>query len=564
MEIRNISSLKILTEGGEGVIYEYGNNVIKIYKPSVNIASKRKKIKTLISKKLPSSVIGPIEEVFDGRGKFIGFLMKRIDGNDFKKLSAKKFITANNVTTKDILEMLVKIKNTLEILHKENIYIGDLNDQNILFDSQYNIYFIDCDSWTIGTEKCEVAMDSFKDPQLVLNNFNTDTDIYSFSVLAWKSLTRIHPFGGTMNPDIDMLERMKKGISVIDNPSVKIPRTIKSWRNLSPKLIDTLKSIFENKSRTLGTELEDMISNLKYCTKDGEYYYGKFQSCPLCDANAQVLTKPVSQGVVNGLKLISILSAEEISLVLTENTYIDKNNKVVDVKSGKKTDVVTGAKYYFTSSGHLILDYNDRFVVNNNGREYSFEKRYKSNIIVQGDDIYFLDKTNLTNITVYNKGNSVKTITACANRAYFDVDGDKFCVVNIYDNHIIFNCNGHNYDMKKSVSNQIVNYGIHHDTVTDSWLIVLEDQTGKFRTMVISEGKIKYDNDSIKYQCNLGNLCFSNGTIFIPIDGKIRGYAYSKDKFKDFECTVVDNDSKLIRKGNKFIIVNDDNLYQLG
>lgn len=565
MVVTDVSNLKIIIEGGEGIIYEYGKDIIKIYKPSIDIVSKQKKIKLLLSKQFPSSVIGPIEEVFDRKGKFIGFLMKRINGEDFMKLSYKKFISANNITSKDILEMLIKIKNVLNTLHKQGIYVGDLNDQNILFDSQYNIYFIDCDSWSIGTEKCEVAMDLFRDPLLVSNNFNADTDIYSFSILAWKSLTKIHPFGGTLNPDIDTIERMKRGISIIDNTEVKIPRTIKSWKNLSPKLIESFKNIFENKSRKLDTELEDMVSNLKYCKKDKEYYYSKFQSCPLCDMNARILNKPVSQGVVDGLKLVSILSADEISLVLTETTYINKDNKVVDVRTGKKTEVISGAKYYFTTSGCLILDYSDKFVVHSNdGNEYIFDKRYKSNIVVQDDSIYFLDKTGLLEIVINDKGNVLKPKTTCANRAYFNIDGEDFCVLNVYDNHLIFNCNGYNYQMQKPTSTQIINYGIHHDKVSNTWLVVLEDQSGKFRTFVIDKNKILYDNDSIKYQCSLSNLSFHGNTIFIPIDGKIRGYAYSKDKFKDFECGVVDNDSKLIRKGNRFIIVNDDNLYQLG
>lgn len=120
--------------------------------------------------------------------------------------------------------MLDRLFDVLVDLHKQGIYIGDLNDQNILFDKHYNISIIDCDSWSIDSEKCDVAMDLFKDPLLVSNNFDQKTDTYAFSVLSWKSLTRIHPFGGTMQPDMNIMERMKKGISVIDNPAVKIPK----------------------------------------------------------------------------------------------------------------------------------------------------------------------------------------------------------------------------------------------------------------------------------------------------------------------------------------------------
>lgn len=562
MILKNLSGLQSIAEGGEGIIYEYNGKIIKIYKPSINLFSKRNKIKILLSKNLPSSIIGPIEEVVDRNNKFIGFMMEKVSGEDFKKLANKKFISSNNITSKEILEMLIKIYNILIMLHAEDIYVGDLNDQNILFDNNFNIYFIDCDSWTIGSEKCEVAMDSFKDPLLKGNDFNEETDMYSFAIIAWKALTRIHPFGGTMNPDIDMLERMTKGISIIDNPKVKIPRTIRSWKNLSPELISIFKNIFENKTRKFNNELEDMLSNLKFCKVDKDYYYGKYQSCPLCDGNAKIITKPISQGVINGLKLIAILSADNINTVLNETTYINKNNKVIDIRSGNSTTFIPGKKYYFTESGILIIDDFSKFIIYGKD-EYVFEKKFKTDIIVQDNRIYYINKQSaLTEVTTHSLGNSTKKKCQCGNNAYFNIVKDNFCVVNAYDNNLVINCNGYNCNVK--YSGNIVNYGIHYDCNTNSWLIVLENKSGIFRTLVLNNGKVIYDNDKIKYQCHLNNLCLSNETIFIPIDGKIRGYAFKRDIYKDFECNIADNDSKLIRSGKKFVIINDENIYHFG
>ena len=47
-----------------------------------------------------------------------------------------------------------------------------------------------------------------------------------------------------MEPDRNLIDRMKNGISVIDNPAVRIPKTVKSWRNLSPALISGLTADF--------------------------------------------------------------------------------------------------------------------------------------------------------------------------------------------------------------------------------------------------------------------------------------------------------------------------------
>ena len=39
-----IRQLTPITEGGEGYIYEFGNDILKIYKPCVDIAAKEKKV----------------------------------------------------------------------------------------------------------------------------------------------------------------------------------------------------------------------------------------------------------------------------------------------------------------------------------------------------------------------------------------------------------------------------------------------------------------------------------------------------------------------------------------
>lgn len=173
-----------LTEGGEGYIYEYNGKIIKTFKTHIDMAAKERKTNALMKASLPKAVITPVDTVLDMRGRFIGYCMEKVSGEEFKRLSNRKFVTANNITTKDILDLLVKVKSVLAEVHKQNIYVGDLNDQNILFDTVGNIYLIDCDSWTVGGDKCTVAMDMFKDPHLKADNFNADTDNYAFMVLS--------------------------------------------------------------------------------------------------------------------------------------------------------------------------------------------------------------------------------------------------------------------------------------------------------------------------------------------------------------------------------------------
>lgn len=559
-----LNKINRLTEGGEGIIYEYGNDILKIYKSNVNLDSKEKKVKALISKSLPPEVICPKELAYDAKNKFIGYVMPRADGDEIKCFTNKKYLKSYNITTQDLLQILTKIKAVVEELHKQNIIIGDLNDQNILVDKYRNIHFLDCDSWAIGGEKCEVIMDLYRDPLLKGDDFTVDTDTFALSVLIWKTLTRIHPYGGTLDPDIDIMERMQKGITVINNPDVKIPRTIKSWANLSPKLILSLDKIFENKSRELKDELEEMNRNLKYCGIDGEFYYGFFDKCPLCSSGARVLMKPVSQGMVGGLMLYPLLDDDMVKLILNEQLFISSKDRILDMDSHDYGQFIQGVRYYLmdiAGKKSLVEEYDDHFDFEV-GQKYSIPKKYKTNIIVDKDQIYFLtNKDALAKLSVTPSGNQMTIIQHTGYDAYFAIEDGHHCIINKYDGKLIICVDGYNVELPYAY--KVIGYGLHYDKVTDKWLVLLENSSGSFNTYILKK-TMEYENDKLKYQGSLANICFSNGTIYIPLDNKFRGYNPSKQAFKDFDCGIVSPDSRLIKQKNSFLIVNDENIYKLG
>lgn len=179
-KLRNMTPM---AEGGEGFIYEYGGDILKVYKKNVDIASKEKKITLLIQKNLPKEVVKPIQPVYNNHNSFIGYIMPKVSGEEIRVLTNKKYLKANGIGTNDILKILVRIQEVVEQIHKAGVYIGDLNDQNILFDTKGNVFFIDCDSWSIGTEKCEVVMDLYRDPLMSGNDFSESTDLYAESIL---------------------------------------------------------------------------------------------------------------------------------------------------------------------------------------------------------------------------------------------------------------------------------------------------------------------------------------------------------------------------------------------
>ena len=558
-----IKDLKLIAEGGEGFVYEYKQNyVVKIYKPDVvDLRSKEIRAKLLMKTTLPDEVIKPLDLVTDNSGKFIGIVMQKVDGEDFKKLSNKKYVTSNNINTKDVLQFLERFWEIIKELHRNNIYIGDLNDQNVQFNlKSRKIFLIDCDSWTIGTEKCQVAMDMFKDPQLVKDNFNEQTDIYSFCILAWKSLTRIHPFGGVMNPDVSLIDRMKKRISVIDNQKVVIPRTTKTWKNLSPQMVDGFKKVFESGDRSFGEYISEMLGNLTYCKKDDDYYFGEFSSCPLCDASAKIIAKAILSGVENGFKIAKILKDKDVKMVFSSTIYLNNNDEVVDIESGTKVKKSKGI-FLFNDSGEYIRYDNNCIQLKSKGQDTIIPIKRGSHVVADSNKFYYIsDNSFFTSMEILSSGVGAKTFQKCSNNVYFNVESEKYCIVNIYDGKLIINIDGYftTIDFNKKIRNSAQIY----DSILDRWLILIEDTSSIYHSYVVDKNEIKWSSNKVTYKCEVTNVDFDRGVIYIPVAGAIRGFNYKTFNYKDFSCSVVDSSSKLIKKNNQFVIVNDDNIYR--
>lgn len=188
-----------------------------------------------------------------------------------------------------------------------------------------------------------------------------------------------------------------------------------------------------------------MAKHLKFCDVHQEFYYGKYARCPLCDNNANVLTKPVSQGVTGGLTLITMLKGNDVKIVLNEQCYINNAGEVVEVKNWNKFAYESGIKYHFAEVGteNIVIKADDRAFWFATDREYVFEKKHKSPIYAAGDSVYFISPANtLTSIQITKSGNGIRTITKCGYESYFAVSEGHSCVVSRFAENLIVNLDG--------------------------------------------------------------------------------------------------------------------------
>lgn len=273
---------------------------------------------------LPKNVIQPQQLLFDKQKQIIGYTMTQLPPgwHSLAMLATRKFCQNHNITSKDILKLFIQLHKTLSSVHKTGLVVGDLNDQNELIRPGQNIHsaWIDVDSWQFGTYPCLVGTEKYVSPDLYgvdlsqQPRFLPHHDWYSFVVLLFRSLLRIHPFqSGFHRTYKSLTARAKHGITVFDN-EVKKPRFSLPPELVPDELLETLLAFLKRKridSFPL-QELEQSISVMVECPSCKLWYAGTRSTCPGC------ATKNVYDMQLQ--RTVSGISAREI--IRTQGTII--------------------------------------------------------------------------------------------------------------------------------------------------------------------------------------------------------------------------------------------------
>ena len=581
-----IERLNKIGDGGEATVYDYNSDtVLKLFRQKVDLNAKEKKVNFFIAvrNKLRSNVVGPMDNV-TVRGQFVGYLMKKLVGTeDLHMLVKPKYLASMRLSNKDVLKIMTKIGMDLKDLHQKGVLVGDISDYNFQIIGMNN-YFIDVDSYGVkGKFEPDAYTEMFTCPDSYKSNgmfeFSFENENYNFAVLTFFILTRVHPFGGTFNPQkkMSISERMKKKISVIGKYSkdIKIPKVAGSWKWMSPKLQDDFLQIFEHGSKIdISSDLEELLKNLKYCKVHDTWYYSNYTECPLCNDQAKVKTAPVIVKTTRvpgskGPQLTFVFSNQDKDclFVLSNLHYLNKNDQAVHIPSGRKFDVPRGKKAFFSDDGKIVYvaDDSNIEIFDENGKLMStIERMSKSNYIVRDNVVYYVDKgNNFIKVKVTAYGNE-PTNLGLVYKPLFEVAEDgRIFAASLYPKRMLVHTDDYNFDV--DYKGWINEYAIKYDKATHHWLFVYQMPNGKYRTIVFSKDKIKYDDDVISYNATpLSNIYFFNNTIYDPDDGKIIGINLLKDTAKEFPCSIVDESSKLEFTGKGFRIYNQDIIYNYG
>lgn len=125
-----------------------------------------------------------------------------VKSKKFKEAYALEYY-AQTGSTKRRFEALMQCSVQLAKLHGQGLVYGDISAENVFFSENEafnHVWFIDADNLRFENKHSTKAVytPGFGAPELVLGQVgaSTNTDVYSFAVLAFKLLSQTHPFYG--------------------------------------------------------------------------------------------------------------------------------------------------------------------------------------------------------------------------------------------------------------------------------------------------------------------------------------------------------------------------------
>jgi DNA-binding helix-hairpin-helix protein with protein kinase domain len=253
-------------KGGEAEIYllEAKSDVlVKIYHPDVmlkrggflkNKVENMIKIKEKFSKK--NEIIWPAINIYDRSKNWIGYAMKKADGKEMALL-AHSIAYKNhfpNLDRKNLLSYLISLLESIEILHKENIYIGDYNLKNIMCNPNNigQVSLIDCDSYQVKSSDsgeiflCPVGSPDMTPPEHQNKDFlsvrrTPQSEYFSIAIILFKCLMMgRHPYDSVDGGD--PVKNIVQGKFPYGKGNEGIPKG--SWYNIWSHMSYRIKNSF--------------------------------------------------------------------------------------------------------------------------------------------------------------------------------------------------------------------------------------------------------------------------------------------------------------------------------
>lgn len=326
-----------LGKGGEGAVYTIAGHPDKVAKIYVSDAeSRRGKIEAMstargVVSKNPAlaNVAWPLAPLYDAKGSFLGFGMRRLDSDcKFDLLYEYPVPKGSALPLREKVELLEDMVTVVDALHSLGQVIGDFNNNNLnKVTGALKVGLMDVDSLhaSIGwrTYPCEVCAPGYMAPELIRNvrgttfkdcklpTFTTETDDFSLAVHVFRMLMNgLHPYhvvktpapDGSLPAPVPLDKRVERGETPFFThvAGAKLPLFAPSADAFPPYLLDAFRRAFvdgqgDPKSRPTASEWRHVLaaykSELVQCDDDDMHWYWKeAPRCPYCEADLKTLS----------------------------------------------------------------------------------------------------------------------------------------------------------------------------------------------------------------------------------------------------------------------------------
>ena len=607
-----ITSLKEFNEGGESFIYAYdANSVVKVFKEkNLNIdlkhrifisLSNKKEILEKVNKdsKIKYKFIIPKKLLIDRQSNNIfAYTMDKVEGTSISSLRDKDVVEKLGLTKKDVLEILITVGEGIEYLHKNNMYIGDLNGRNILFDSNKTVYFMDFDGMGMDDIAPEFCTDTYIDPvSKKNNNITMKDDWYSFAIQAFYYLTFTHPFNGIYSVRgsdgkkvmLEITDKMERKISLLGNHGMKPPAIAIPWDWMIKKLQTAFYTIFEGDNREsivpyLIEQYEQLYkSTFSSTAGNDDVSNSDSLNTVYTDEHIRINQKflattlnPFKDDVLHVINPYSAVCSNGNETYVTVLDEVDKQEVLghihfPDCMNIKNILLSENKELAFAIYADQIIAFN----ISVNGAIYKESISEPENVVVNGNTLYFTDNSEGENLILIRdfsstevvKKEKIKLLTNLQTKRFYAKSNSKFVIVKraseITDEVY---CNSEKL-CYINYSSENPGYNIMYDSISKFWLVINSEGNG----IVINSRDGSYDRIHIQGSIdindfNIENITFNKGNIYIPSQDCLYIInIINQFNTKKMEChEIMTSDSKVYNITNEgFSVMANDTLYEV-
>lgn len=243
VDYKSLKLVKKISKGRTGNIYlTEDGRILKMFTSSsfTYIKDREDTLKQLKNIDI-KEVVKPKNLVYYD-GVFVGYIMEYLPEGEALLSKETKYSFENKI------DKIKEVEKVMKKLHEKNIYICDINLENIYFDKEENVKLIDCDAFVVKKNVINADIyPKYKDP--INKVVSIKTDLYAFAITTFEFLTDVTiPNEATYEEVVKIYNKNKN----------KLPVSFK----------DYFDSIIKGKERIYLTDAYENYLNIMYNSED--------------------------------------------------------------------------------------------------------------------------------------------------------------------------------------------------------------------------------------------------------------------------------------------------------